>query len=336
MNTMKYARCCSLTFALLGHALLPACASEGASDLDGGASGAGDTDASGPSALFGYFNLKLNPMKPATPTAMAIPAQASLIGAFRDGPTPDPDPWALLDEQGGCQLLAVDQPFCDPPCGSDAECVGTRADDTAMCVTKPEPLGAGTVHVTGLGAAFDMERVGRNYQLAAGTSLSYPPCEEGDDVRFAAEGDGFEPFELTAPCVVPMEFPGPLAFETDMPLSVVWTPGLVELARVHVAIDISHHGGARGLIECDVPDTGSLEIAAPMVQGLIDLGVSGFPTITLTRAVRAEGSTAEAAQVELTISSTYQNHLDVPNLTSCTQDAQCPSGQSCQFDFRCE
>jgi hypothetical protein len=125
--------------------------------------------------------------------------------------------------------------------------------------------------------------------------------------------------------------------EEGTPLRLSWTaPAEPEHTRVNVHFDISHHGGARGLIECDVADTGSLEIAAELVDGLVDLGVSGFPTLVLTRSAKAHGSTLQADPVVLTVSSSFDNLVVIPGLTSCTSDEHCEGGETCQPDFRCE
>ena len=89
------------------------------------------------------------------------------------------------------------------------------------------------------------------------------------------------------------------------------------------------------MIECDADDTGSLEIAAPLVTELINLGVAGFPTIIVTR--KSVGSTTIAqGRVDLIVSSDVEHEVQVSGVTSCTDDMDCPSGQTCQSDLTCK
>jgi hypothetical protein len=306
-------------------------------DAASDAAAASDTGASPSGAappLFGYFAIDLIAMTPATPVRSAAAARTAFIGQIKDGVEPEPYPWALDVEEGDCKLLVPDQPFCDPLCSSTAECV-----EDGVCIDQPTPQSIGTVHVIGLGAERDVEDlVTGKYQLAAGTTLPYPPCREGDEVRLEAEGGDHAPFELSTRCVPPMEFPGPVLVEPGQPLSLTWTaPAVTDLSHVSVHLDISHHGGKRGLIECEVTDTGSLVIAASLIDGLLALGVSGFHSIVLERKSAAgTGSTSASERITFTIRSRRENLVVIPGLSSCGADAECPDGQRCQSDFRCQ
>ena len=120
------------------------------------------------------------------------------------------------------------------------------------------------------------------------------------------------------------------------PLQLTWTPaGQPALGRIELKLDISHHGGARGKIECDVPDTGSLEIPASQVSGLLALGVAGYPTIVVTRASTATAAVS-AGVISLRILSPVERAVDIEGLSSCTKDAECPTGQTCQTDLTCK
>jgi hypothetical protein len=109
----------------------------------------------------------------------------------------------------------------------------------------------------------------------------------------------------------------------------------VEDDTCHVSIDISHHGGIKGIIECDAEDTGSLELSAALLTELLNLGVAGFPTIHISR--RFVGSTTIApGRVELAVVSDVLIPVEIPGLTSCNDDSSCPNGQTCQADETCK
>ena len=104
-------------------------------------------------------------------------------------------------------------------------------------------------------------------------------------------------------------------------------------SAISVRVDISHHGGIKGAIECEGPDNGSLEIAATLVDKLKALGVSGFPKIDISR--KATGTHPDV-HVDLTIESTVEKSLTIPGIISCTGDDECPTGQTCKQDLKCQ
>lgn len=304
------------------------------------ASGGGSTGTGGssgdPTRLVGAFQVR---SLPATPTEGAPEATGttSVIGKIYDGPTPSAIVWTVQAEDGGCQLLTPRVPFCSEPCGGSAVCV---EDDT--CQPYPTAHSVGDVTVTGLKlesgeASFVMKPIANNYQPPAGVRLSYPPADEGQVVRFEASGDHFSAFTLEARGVSPLELLNDtIRIERNQAVQLEWTPaGQAGISTVHVMLDISHHGGTKGKIECTAEDTGSLELAAPLVTQLLDLGVAGFPSIVVTR--KSVGSaTIEPGRVELVISSQVERPVEVEGLTSCRDDVDCPDGQRCQSDLSCK
>lgn len=76
-------------------------------------------------------------------------------------------------------------------------------------------------------------------------------------------------------------------------------------------------------------------IEAAILTELVNLGVAGFPAIAVTR--KAVGSTTiSPGRVELVVSSEVERAVEIPGLTSCTDDMQCPNGQTCQSDLTCK
>jgi hypothetical protein len=199
----------------------------------------------------------------------------------------------------------------------------------------------GGVTVTGVkteggDSSFTMTAIANTYQPSGSVSLAYPPFADGDVVTFSAAGDYFPAFTLISKGVAPLAVTSSsLALSAGKALNLEWTPGAAGTAKIHVKLDISHHGGSKGQIECDGDDTGSLTVSAPLISKLLGLGVAGFPTVIITR--HALGSSLiSAGRVELDVYSIVEQAVTVEGLTSCDADEDCPSGQSCQADQTCK
>lgn len=264
------------------------------------------------------------------------PAYTSVIGTVSDGPTPNLVVWEKQDAAGSCQLLTPRVPFCDPACSGGAVCV-----EDGVCLAYPVKQSVGTVTVKGVrtqaGAAeFAMEPVAGNYQ-PVGIALAYPPFSEGDAVEVSAAGSSFAPpFSLHASGISPFSLANAtLPLERGQALVLSWTaPAHPALARVQVKLDISHHGGTKGMIVCEGDDAGSLEISAGLVTRLLDLGVAGFPTIVVSR-VSADATKVPAGRIELLVTSQEEREVSIAGLVSCTDDSDCPQNQTCRSDLTC-
>lgn len=301
------------------------------------AAGAGGGDAStctgsgtNTGALHGDFSVRMKPAISETST----PATTSIIGKLWDGPNPTPVAFMPTMEAEGCTLMVPRVLFCSS-CASGSLCV-----DDEVCQPYATPQTVCRVHVRGIGEEeLVMDPIANNYQPKAGSVVPHPPCAEGDTVSLAADGGEYPPFELSTKCIPPLVFEGTYQIVTGEPLQLTWTaPAQPELSHILVKLDISHHGGTKGKIECDVPDTGSLAIPAVMIDALVELGVAGFPTIELTRAnVNAAGDSPQTENVTLSLLSPVERAVEIEGLTSCaSNDAQCPEGQTCQADLTCK
>jgi hypothetical protein len=89
------------------------------------------------------------------------------------------------------------------------------------------------------------------------------------------------------------------------------------------------------MITCDVPDSGSLTIPAPLVTDLIALGVAGFPTVNLTR-LDSDATTISVGRVELLVSSSVSKSVEIPGLISCSEQLPCPDDMTCTIERKCE
>lgn len=318
----------------------------GACSSETGASSTGDTPDSGPpsdaspgdsSILIGTFQVRLVPPVPATQEAPETPGLTSVLGKLYDGPSLSQIVWEEAAKEGACRLSTPRVPFCNEPCGGSAACV---EDDT--CKPYPAAHSAGTVKAIGLKtesgpSEFSMAPVANSYQPPAGVKLLYPAFAEGDAIRMEASGDYFSAFTLEAKGISPLELLNDtIVIEPDKPVKLTWTPpGQAGLSTIQVKLDISHHGGTKGVIECEAEDTGSLELPASLITQLTDLGVAGFPTIVLTRRA-AVSVTIAPGRVDLVIASSIERAVQIPGVTSCTDTSSCPDGQTCQPDLTCK
>lgn len=245
------------------------------------------------------------------------------IGRFFDGAQPKILSLAARSEQTGCTLYVPHAPFCSHPC-APAVCT---ADD--VCTEYPAPRGVGTLTVKGIGTPLELQP-SSSMIVYQSPSLAYPPCAPGAPVTASASG-----VSLSADCIAPLKLmgPDPIPIVKDVPLRLSWLPAASGArSRVRVKLDVSHHGGSKGEIDCEVADTGELEIAASLITELLGLGLAGFPTINVNRVV--VGTDAANPNVTLVISSDLTRAVDT-GVVSCLDDDACSNGQTCQLGGVC-
>ena len=279
---------------------------------------------------FGTFQVSLVAPRDTTPGFTGV------LGRLQDGPTPSAIIWEEAAASGDCRLLTPRVPFCEEPCGGGALCV-----EDGQCQAFPTAITVGTVHVDGLHTAagattFSMEPIASNYQPPSGTQLAFPAFAVGDDITFTASGSSsVAAFSVTAKGISPLTVANEAIELAGAPVLLEWTPSeQEEVTTISVAFDISYHGGTKGKVVCNCPDTGSLEVSASLLDQLKALGISGFPKIEIAR--RAIGSTQPPPRVDLVIESTVTRILDIPGVISCNGDGDCPRDQTCRPDFRCQ
>lgn len=299
----------------------------------GGASG-GSSGGNAPSSdeVVGNFRITLK-----DPTA-SRDGFTEVIGFVYERPYPQELVWEETQSAGDCQLLEPSVPFCDPACTGGGVCV-----EGGECVTPPAKKSLGEATVRGVRTAagateFTMKAVAGNYQPGSDTgTLPYPAFAAGDTLSVSTTGGDFAPLTLEstgiAPLVVTTESPVPV--ETGKAVSLAWEAGSNPAAKVEIKLEISHHGGVKGMVTCEVADTGSTQIPEALVTELIALGVAGYPTVSLTR-VTSDQTSISAGRVELLVMSQTSLPVEIPGLTSCSEEEPCPDGQECTAARKCD
>ena len=307
----------------------------GGSQAPAGDAGAAADGGSAVGDLLGTFAVQL--VAPRVENdGTTTPGYTSVLGKVYDGVTPQTVVWDVAATSGDCTLSIPHVPFCATACGSTMACV---ADDT--CASYPTAQSVGTVHLAGVatatGTGVDLTAVANSYQ-AAGATLAYPAFAEGDAIVLTATGSAFAAAFTAAShgvATLALDNAGSLALAAATPLLLTWNAPAVQAAQtVQVTLDISHHGGSKGKIECDAADTGSLSIASVLVDQLLGLGVAGYPTIIVARAATGHAAVA-TGHVDLVVSSEVEVAVGVPGVQSCTSDEQCTAPATCQDDLTC-
>jgi hypothetical protein len=300
----------------------------GGSNGSSGSAGSG-SPTSGPKEVVGSFQVQVvaDHEDPST-------GATSVIGKVNDGPSPAAVIWTVTKEDGDCHVSVPSVPFCSEGCPSEV-CV---ADDVCQGYPAGHSVGEVTlsgVNLAGGGSELVLKELAKAYQPPAGTSFAYPPFAEGDTIALSATGGDYSAFDLSATGVAPMTLDS-ADFELDegKALALTWNAAAdPKSSQVHLKLDISHHGGSRGMIECDTDDTGAITISAELITELIGLGVAGFPSVILTRSVH-DSAQLEVGLVELVVSSKVERLVTVAGVQSCTEDADCPDSV-CQADLTC-
>jgi hypothetical protein len=312
-----------------------------------GGSGAGGTGAGGSGAggsgAGGSASGALLPYKPCD--------QATRVGGFavelkrNEGSTPftalsggvknavDPTAvWQELAKEGDCRVQIGRMLVCNTPCAAGKICAGSN-----MCVDEPATQDLGTVTFTGLGAPVPLMLANFQYSGSLPAEAPYPPVAAEAEVHVQTGGGKYAAFTLAGRGLAPIELAGPgPRVARNQPLPVTWkAPAKAGSARVHIKLDIAHHGGISARLECDVADSGSVTIPSTLINQLMDRGVAGFPSLSLTRQT-ADSTTIAPGCVDFVVASEEAREVEVEGVVSCNQEHPCPSGKTCQQDLTCK
>jgi len=249
-----------------------------------------------------------------------------------------------VSSEGGCTLYKLKAPSCaNANNGNDCDTSSEVCTATDTCTKLPKNKNVGAVTVAGVAtsagaASFDLMNVSNSYNTPGDVTLNYPGVTEGGAIKVTAAGADYPAFELSAKGISQLQL-GASSYQisASSPLTVTWTaPGASSDARIQATVNLSHHGGSKGYIACDVADNGSLTISAAQIGGLINMGVAGYPTLTVIR--RATGTaTITPGQVVLSVEASVSPAFSVQGYTSCLGDetvSPCGAGQTCNTDLK--
>jgi hypothetical protein len=255
-------------------------------------------------------------------TVEAAAAGSYVEGRVADGVLPADVPEVVLVD-GACRLQRRPNPFCDPTCAP-----GTACAPGGSCVAYPLNQDLGTLTLAGLGDDVVLDPVvpGSTYAVDG-----LPAIEEGAGVALDMPAGVYGPallHGLGVGEIVSLDSGWSLDPAED--LEVRWEPPAIPDARatiaIRVAIDV--HGATPGTLHCDLEDTGSASISSTIVAGMIESGVTGFPSAFIERR-SADSAPAGAGCMDLLVRSSSQVPVDVVGHTPCTGDEDCPAEQDC-------
>lgn len=252
-------------------------------------------------------------------------------GAVSDGITPGGIP-APIGSSGTCELLTAPSLLCATPCASGTVCAG---DD--MCIPEAIEISAGLITVTGaeLPISEDVNGITGGYNLTFNDP--YPGFEVDAAITLTAAGDEAEAFSLMGEGVGQLTSSSTSFNVTEgEPLELSWDPaGASAHSSINISLSVNTHGGVGAWIECSAEDTGSFSIPADLLQQLVDLGLSGFPRVTIARRT-IDSTEIEAGCVDFAVASDLMLDVTVDGLVSCNGPEDCPDGQTCNATLYCE
>ncbi len=255
----------------------------------------------------------------------------SVLGIVADGVSPTSIP-ALGGAAGDCMLYEPRSLFCDPPCGAGEAC-----DDDNTCTPYPSNMDVGTVTIDGLSHPVEMTSKQPVWFYTHIGALDHPAFGPGDAITLEAAGGGVEAFTLQGAGIEPLDMiSDAMPMEVGVPALLEWTPqaDAGSPARVQLHVSIANHGGVPAFIACDVDDTGSYEIPALLVESLLAVGASGWPSVGITRQT-VDSVDSALGCIQLAIVSEVVLPITIPGLVSCSVDDDCPDGQVCRVDLSC-
>ena len=202
---------------------------------------------------------------------------------------------------GSCRLLELEPATCE---GCTAICV---AD--GQCQPWPDLVSVGDIDLQGL-----IGGLGVTYQFGPYTPDGDTPSdlfEAGSEISATAEGDELPGFDVATVGVHSLiaDVPERVDLSDGQDLTIRWTPSDGG-ARVHLQLKpVKYHGvPISGVIECDVPDTGTLTVPGQLVDAFPAGDTTppcdhGCPPSVLSRYRVGSAQMGAAGQVDLWVSS---------------------------------
>jgi hypothetical protein len=253
----------------------------------------------------------------------------TVVGSVTNGTAPSAvfETWAEAED---CTLLHPRTLFCDPGCDPGFVC-----DTGGECVEAPTAVDIGTVVIEGLAGPVSMDAIPPVHIYNWSGDLPFPAFAPDDRVDLYS-GPNREGPKMVAFGVEDLLVDGdlvPLVRDTSTELR--WTPTTTDSdVRVHVEVNIANHGGTPAKIVCETDDDGAVDLHADLVTGLLDVGYSGFPSVTVTRRSSDVASTEDGC-IDFAVQSVVVLPADIPGLVSCSGPDDCPDDLDCLPDLTC-
>ncbi len=232
---------------------------------------------------------------------------------------------------GDCRLVEAPTLVCDPACD------GTQTCDTGgTCIPYPVAVSVGDATVTGLKVPVTMSPTGPTNFYTNPGELPNPGFDPGAAIALDTDGGAYQPLHLEGWGVTQLAVAATeVTVESGAAVEVTWTPPPEDgPSRVRINLNINGHGLIGTHVLCEAADTGSFTIPEPLVTALVADGVSGFPTLEVTRA-SADSATIAPGCVDLVVQSAVVLEVIIPGLTSCDNDDDCEAPETCQGDLTC-
>jgi hypothetical protein len=233
-----------------------------------------------------------------------------------------------------CRLIKAENPYCSPSCGS-----GTVCSSDQECVDAALSQSVGVVEIAGFLKPVSMKPVvpGNNYFVSGDVDFPHPGFEPGAAAVLTAPGGDLPGFTLRGTGVAKLELTeGAFELERGKPFKVAWTAGDIDAARVRVTLRVDQHGNSPVTMTCISKDDGELEVAAALVDALLDAGITGFPSGNVYRET-VDSVDLDAGCVDFSVGAHEQRALKVAGYVPCTKQADCPEGTTCNTMLeRCE
>lgn len=238
---------------------------------------------------------------------------------------------AVTGADGDCVLVAAPELTCDPGCA-----VGETCGDDGTCIPYPTAVSVGDVMVRGMAVAFTMTPTAPIEYYTNPTTLPHPGFASGAGIALDAAGGDGAAFTLRGWGVAPLvPATDVVTVEDGVPLALAWdAPADAGPARVEITLNINGHGLVGSHVVCDVVDDGAFTVPDALVTALFADGVSGFPTMRMTRTTSDTAATAGGC-IDLRVLSTRLLEVQIPGLVSCDDDTDCDAPQTCQPDLTC-
>ena len=243
-------------------------------------------------------------------------------GVVRDGVVPA-DVLDLVSSEGDCALWRRTNPYCDPACVSGETC-----DEDGECIAYPLGVDLGVVTIEGLLGDVEMTAVEPDKSYFD-TSLPNPPWTAGAALvlRAGAGADAIELWGLGLTVFSPTETAWVLT--AGQPLALHWdVPAVAAGSTVRLDLNVDQHGATPISLTCLFEDDGAAELPASQVDALLTAGISGFPNGKLSRQT-ADRIDLSSGCVDLRVRAPRTPTVSVSGHTPCTEDEDCPEGQSC-------